>query len=105
MYADQKKPDSAVEEEILAVVEGDATCWLHAAQHCETFSDGLPEQDKVIANLLSAVYRERAKIHKVLAAKLRQRFSNGARETTTFHKYALGVQLCGEFLIPGKNMT
>jgi hypothetical protein len=90
MYADQKKPDSAVEEELLAVVEGDAKCWLHAAQHCETFSDGLPEQDKVIANLLSAVYRERAKIHKVLAAKLRQRFSNGARETTTFHEIRTG---------------
>jgi hypothetical protein len=90
MYADQKKPGSAVEEEILAVVEGDAQCWLDAAQHCETFSDGLPEQDKVIANLLSAVYRERAKIHKVLAAKLRQRFSNGARETTTFHEIRTG---------------
>jgi hypothetical protein len=90
VYADQNKPDSAVEEEILAVVEGDAKCWLHAAQHCETFSDGLPEQDKVIANLMSAVYRERAKIHKVLAAKLRQRFTNGARETTTFHEIRTG---------------
>lgn len=90
MYADQKKPDSAVEEEILAVVEGDAKCWLHAAQHCETFSDGLPEQDKVIANLMSAVYRERAQIHKVLARKLRQRFSNGARETTKFHEIRTG---------------
>ena len=90
MYADQKKPHSEVEEEILAVVEGDATCWLHAAQHCETFSGGLPEQDKVIANLLNAVYRERAKIHKVLAAKLRQRFTNGARETTKFHEIRTG---------------
>ena len=90
MYADQKKPDSAVEEEILAVVEGDAKCWLHAAQHCETFSGGLPEQDKGIANLLSAVYRERATIHKVLAAKLRQRFNNGARETATFHEIRTG---------------
>jgi hypothetical protein len=59
-------------KELLEFAEGDAKAWDDAAQHCEELANGLPESKRAECNLVCAVYRERAKLHREMVAKFRQ---------------------------------
>ena len=59
-------------KELLAFVEEDAKHWEDVAEECEKLADGLPEVKKAQQELLCAVYRERAKLHRDVVAKFRQ---------------------------------
>ncbi len=60
-------------KEVLSVVEEDVQWWNDAAEYCEDFASNLPEEERVKWELLAAGYRERAKTHSQLSAKMRQR--------------------------------
>jgi hypothetical protein len=59
-------------KEVLSFVEGDASWWDKAAQHVEELASGLPESEQAKWQLLAAVYRERAKAHTELVARIRK---------------------------------
>ena len=59
-------------EELLAFVEDDAKHWEDVAERCEKLADGFPEGKKAEQELLCAVYRERATLHREMVAKFRQ---------------------------------
>jgi hypothetical protein len=60
-------------KELLSFVEGDAKWWDDAAQHCERLAIKLSDEEKAKWELLAAVYHERAKVHRELVGKMRQR--------------------------------
>lgn len=60
-------------EEVLSLLEGDAKWWGDAAEHCEELTSNLSAEEKAKWQLLVAVYQERAKVHRELVAKMRQR--------------------------------
>jgi hypothetical protein len=55
----------------LSLIEEDAGWWNDAAQYCENFAGSLTEEEKTEWQLLAAVYRERVKIHRQLAGRMR----------------------------------
>ena len=63
-------------KEVLSFVEYDATMWESAAQLCEDHANELDEQKGAEWHLFCAVYRERAKLHRELVAKMRLRLVN-----------------------------
>ena len=60
-------------KEVLTFVEGDARWWDEAAQHVEDLASNLSEIEKTKWQLLVTVYHERAKAHRELVEKTRQR--------------------------------
>jgi hypothetical protein len=60
-------------KELLSFVESDAKMWEKAAQHCEDRANELDKQRGAEWHLLCAVYRERAKLHGDLVAKMKRR--------------------------------
>lgn len=59
-------------KEALTLVEDDARWLDDAAHHCESLISHLSEDEKSKWRLLTAVYHERAKTHRELAARMRQ---------------------------------
>lgn len=59
-------------KELLSFVEEDAKHWEDVAERCEKLADGLPESKKAEQELLCAVYRERATLHRDIVAKFRE---------------------------------
>jgi hypothetical protein len=64
------EPDSLAHD-ALSFLEGDVTCWEHAAQHCEEFAKQLAGSLKQEWLLQCAVYRERAKMSQELVTRMR----------------------------------
>jgi hypothetical protein len=62
-----------VVEELLAFVESDAKWWNDVAQNCQELLGKLGSDEEARLLLLCEVYRERAKVHKEMVAKARQR--------------------------------
>ena len=60
-------------KEVLSFVEGDSKWWEDAARQCGELANNLPPDEKAKWHLLCAVYNERAKAHRELVAKVRQR--------------------------------
>ena len=58
-------------EQLLSFTEEDAKRWDDAANHCERIAANLPLEHRAALELQCAVYRERAKMHRDLVAKLR----------------------------------
>ena len=58
--------------ELLSFVEEDAKRWDDAANHCEMIAARLPPDRRASLDLQCAVYRERAKMHRDLVAKMRE---------------------------------
>jgi hypothetical protein len=56
---------------LLLLVEEDARCWDEAALLWESFANLIPDATKAEYDLVCAVYRERAKLHRDAAAKAR----------------------------------
>jgi hypothetical protein len=63
-------------KEVLDFVEYDAKMWEDAAQSCEDHANDQDKQKGAEWHLLCAVYRERAKLHRELVAKMRHRLVN-----------------------------
>jgi hypothetical protein len=59
-------------KQLLSFVEDDANAWLDVAKSCEEFASGFPDAKKAEVEVLCAVYRERAKLHREMVAKFRQ---------------------------------
>jgi hypothetical protein len=57
--------------ELLSFIEEDAKRWDDAANHCETIAAKLPPDHRASLALQCAVYRERAKMHRDIVAKMR----------------------------------
>ena len=58
-------------KELLSFVEEDAKRWDDAANHCERIASTLPPEHRAALELQCAVYRERAKMHRDIVAKLK----------------------------------
>jgi hypothetical protein len=58
-------------KELLTFTEEDAKRWDDAANHCERIAANLPQEHRAALELQCAVYRERAKMHRDLFAKLK----------------------------------
>jgi hypothetical protein len=65
--------------ELLAFVESNAKWWDDVAQQCERVSKKLRPEEAAQYDLLCAVYRERAQLHRGLVAKYRQRSAGAGR--------------------------
>ena len=59
-------------KKLLAYVEHDADAWDDVAQHYAAIANVLPEAKRAECDLLCAVYRERAELHREMVAKFRQ---------------------------------
>jgi hypothetical protein len=57
--------------ELLSFIEEDAKRWDDAANHCEMIASKLPPDHRASLELQCAVYRERAKMHRDIVAKLK----------------------------------
>lgn len=60
-------------EELLSFVESDAEWWNKVAQNCQELVRKVGSDEEARLLLLCEVYRERAKVHKDMVAKVRQR--------------------------------
>ena len=60
-------------KELLSFIEGDSKWWEDTARQCSELAIKLPPDEKAKWHLLCAVYNERAKAHRELAAHVRQR--------------------------------
>ena len=58
-------------KELVSFTEEDAKRWDDAANHCERIAGALPQEHRAALELQCAVYRERAKMHRDLVAKLK----------------------------------
>lgn len=56
--------------ELLSFIEEDSKRWDDAANHCEIIAAKLPPDHRASLELQCAVYRERAKMHRDIVAKL-----------------------------------
>jgi len=59
-------------QELMSFVEEDAKRWDDAANHCEIIAARLAPDHRANLQLQCAVYRERAKMHRDLVAKIRK---------------------------------
>lgn len=59
--------------ELLSFIEEDSKRWDDAANHCEIIAAKLPPDHRASLELQCAVYRERAKMHRDIVAKLKTR--------------------------------
>jgi hypothetical protein len=59
-------------QELMSFVEEDAKRWDDAANHCEIIAARLAPDHRANLQLQCAVYRERAKMHRDLVAKMRK---------------------------------
>jgi hypothetical protein len=57
--------------ELLSFTEEDAKRWDDAANHCEMIAAKLPPDHRASLELQCAVYRERAKMHRDIVAKIK----------------------------------
>lgn len=60
-------------KELLSFIEEDAKRWDDAADHCEMIAAKLPPDRRASLELQCAVYRERAKMHRDVVAKVKAR--------------------------------
>jgi hypothetical protein len=60
-------------KEVLSFVEGDSRWWEDAARQCNELASKLSPVEKAKWDLLCAVYYERAKAHRELVTKIRER--------------------------------
>ena len=58
-------------KELLWFTEEDAKRWDDAANHCEMIAAKLPPEHRASLELQCAVYRERAKMHRDIVAKMK----------------------------------
>lgn len=58
-------------KELLWFTEEDAKRWDDAANHCEMIAAKLPPDRRASLELQCAVYRERAKMHRDIVAKMK----------------------------------
>jgi hypothetical protein len=58
-------------KQALSLIEDDAHWLDDAGQHCQDLASKLSEQERANWRLLTEFYRERAKSHRELAAKMR----------------------------------
>ncbi|HTP43290.1 MAG TPA: hypothetical protein VMJ13_01935 [Candidatus Acidoferrum sp.] len=58
-------------EELLTFIEEDSKRWDDAANHCDMIASQLAPEHRASLELQCAVYRERAKMHRDLAARMR----------------------------------
>ena len=58
-------------KELLLFIEEDAKRWDDAANHCEMIAAKLPPDHRASLELQCAVYRERAKMHRDIVAKMK----------------------------------
>ena len=58
--------------ELVSFAEEDAKRWDDAANHCEIIASRLSPEHRASLQLQCAVYRERAKMHRDLVARMRQ---------------------------------
>jgi hypothetical protein len=59
--------------ELLTFVEGNSKWWEEAAQNCADLANKRSDEEAAWLFLLCAVYHERAKLHRNIVAKMRQR--------------------------------
>ena len=59
--------------EVLTFVEGNSKWWEEAAQNCADLANKRSDNEAGWMFLLCAVYHERAKLHRNIVAKMRQR--------------------------------
>ena len=59
--------------EFLSFLENEARCWDDAGMYCERCAANLPPEKTAELELICAVYRERAKMHRGRAADMRKR--------------------------------
>jgi len=76
---DPQSPVMELLSKLLLFIDEDGKHWEHAADECENFASKLSNQDRSKMHLNSAVYRERAEMHRKLVASAQRALAGQRR--------------------------